>query len=216
MAEIGNFVPPADVGSALYDDDVNGIIRRALRLGRPEEPIAFYGSSSFFFWTRLCEDLGCLDAVNLGFGGGTYATALHYFDRLLMPLKPSRIVLYFGENDISNDGLTAHSTFARFEKLIEKIEASFGKIPVFCLSTKQSPAKWIYADEVRQFNALVAERCASAGHLHFVDVGSSLIGENGKPMSKYYVADRIHITEGAYGLWARILKATPGLLTSGS
>jgi hypothetical protein len=156
-----DFVAPADIGSALYDDDVNAILRRVIRQGRPEQPIAFYGSSSFLYWTRIMEDLGSFDIVNLGFGGGTYASALHYFDRLLLPVGPARIVLYFGENDISNDGLTAASTFARFETLVAKIEASFGALPIFCLSTKQSPAKWIYADEVRAFNALVSEACAA-------------------------------------------------------
>jgi lysophospholipase L1-like esterase len=172
------FAAPADIGSALFDDDVNGILRRVIRQGRPDAPIAFYGSSSFLYWSRICEDLGSMQVVNLGFGGGTYASALHYFDRLLLPLRPARIVLYFGENDISNDGLTAASTFARFERLIAKIEAA----------------------------------CAGREHLTFVDVGSALIGENGRPMSRYFVADRIHITEAAYALWAKILTKTPGLL----
>lgn len=207
-----DFVAPADIGSALYDDDINAILRRVMRHGRPDQPIAFYGSSSFLYWTRIMEDLGSFDIVNLGFGGGTYASALHYFDRLLLPVKPARIVLYFGENDISNDGLTAASVFTRFEGLIAKIEASLGRIPIFCLSTKQSPAKWIYAEEVQAFNVLLQHVCAARDNLTFVDVGSALIGENGKPMSKLYVADRIHITDAAYALWARILKQTPGLL----
>jgi GDSL-like Lipase/Acylhydrolase family len=207
-----NFVAPADIGSALYDDDVNAILRRILRQRRPDQPIAFYGSSSFLYWARICEDLRSFDVVNLGFGGGTYASALHYFDRLLLPLKPARVALYFGENDISNDGLTAASTFARFEMLIARIEASFGLIPIFCLSTKQSPAKWIYSDEVGAFNALVEQACSGKDHMTYVDVGSSLIGENGKPMSKLYVADRIHITDAAYARWAKILTETPGLL----
>jgi lysophospholipase L1-like esterase len=206
------FAAPADIGSALFDDDVNGILRRVIRQGRPDAPIAFYGSSSFLYWSRICEDLGSMQVVNLGFGGGTYASALHYFDRLLLPLRPARIVLYFGENDISNDGLTAASTFARFERLIAKIEASFSPIPIFCLSTKQSPAKWLYADEVCALNVAVEAACAGREHLTFVDVGSALIGENGRPMSRYFVADRIHITEAAYALWAKILTKTPGLL----
>jgi lysophospholipase L1-like esterase len=31
-------------------------------------------------------------------------------------------------------------------------------------------------------------------------------------MGKLYIADRIHITDAAYALWARILKQVPGLL----
>jgi lysophospholipase L1-like esterase len=212
MPDLTTFQPPADVGSTLFDDDVSAIIRRLIRQGRPDNPIAFYGSSSFLFWTRLCEDLGTTRAVNLGFGGGTNATALHYFDRLLLPLRPSKIVLYFGENDISNDGLTGRSTFTRFEALIARIRQSFGAIPVFCLSTKQSPGKWIYADEVNEFNTLVAAACASADNLHYIDICSVLMGENGKPMSRYFIADKVHVNDGGYGLWARILKQTPGLL----
>ncbi|MBD8893672.1 GDSL-type esterase/lipase family protein [Roseibium litorale] len=212
MPQIDMFPPPTEVGSTLYGDDVEAIIRRIVRQGRPEDAIAFYGSSSFLHWTRLCEDLGTTRVVNLGFGGGTYATALHYFDRLLVPLKPARIVLYFGENDISNDGLTAESTYARFKMLIARITASLGKIPVFCLSTKQSPGKWIYAGEVSDLNQRIAAACETIDHLHFVDVGSALIGENGKPMSRYFIADKVHINDGGYAMWARILKSTPGLL----
>jgi lysophospholipase L1-like esterase len=197
--------------SNLYDDDALAALAQLERRGCPAAPIAFYGSSSFRLWRSLAADLSCLRAVNLGFGGGTCASALHYFDRLLAPLNPDKVVLYFGENDISNDGLTGELAFAAYRQLLQRIRTDLPFAKVFALSAKQSPAKWLFSDEVDAFNVLLDRHCQDSGQAQYVDVTSVLLGSNGRPLFRCYESDLIHLNAPGYGAWAAVLTAVPGL-----
>lgn len=203
---------PPSIGTSRYENDIFIILDRLKRIGLPEQPIAFYGSSSFRLWTSMSEDLGSLDVVNLGFGGGTVLSALHYMDRLLTPLNPRKVVLYFGENDIASDGLTGRSAFAHFENLHAKIVQMLPGAEIFVLSIKHSPARWIYAEQFDLFNQLAYDWCTTRDDTTWVDAGTSLLGENKLPMSKYFLPDFIHLNSAGYGAWATALREVPGLL----
>lgn len=203
---------PTPIGTNRFEDDVVGILTRLHRGPIPSHVIAFYGSSSFRLWGTMQQDLQCLDVVNLGFGGGTNLSGRHYLHTLLVPLQPARTVLYFGENDIANDGLTAASTFANLKALVDDIRQALPSSDVFILSTKQSPTRWIYADEVDQYNALTEAWCTQSSQARFINVSQGLIGENGRPMGRYYQSDFIHLNAGGYALWADVLAQYPGLL----
>jgi lysophospholipase L1-like esterase len=206
------FTFPPDIQTARYDDDVNAVLAQIGRRSLPAAPIAFYGSSSFRLWNNMAMDLNSLDVVNLGFGGGTNASGLHYIDTLLTPLKPAKIVLYFGENDISNDGLSANTSFGNFRALHDQIMARLPGTPIFFLSAKQSPTKWIYSDVVEQFNQLAGQYCRDQPSLTYVNVTDVLLGENGRPIGGYYIADGVHLNPTGYARWVEVLRAQPGLL----
>lgn len=110
---------PANIGTSRHENDIIAILARLQRIGLPDNPIAFYGSSSFRIWSSVTEDLGSLDIVNLGFGGGTYLSASHYLHQLLVPLKPGRVVLYFRRKRYCQrrpqgwDGASSPAGFAR-------------------------------------------------------------------------------------------------------
>jgi lysophospholipase L1-like esterase len=146
----------------------------------------------------MLADLNTLDAVNLGFGGGTNASGIHYIDTLLTPLKPAKVVLYFGENDISNDGLCAASTFENIKALLAEIETRLPNIPIFVLSAKQSATRWFYADVVTQYNGLLEEHCSDATNLTYVNVTDALLGEHGRPTGGLYVDDGVHLNLAGY------------------
>lgn len=207
-----DFPFPPDIQTARYDDDVNAVLAQIGRRALPVAPIAFYGSSSFRLWNNMATDLNSLDVVNLGFGGGTNASGLHYIDTLLMPLNPVKIVLYFGENDISNDGLSADTSFRNFRTLYDQIRLRLPDAPIFLLSAKQSPTKWIYSDVVEQFNQLAEQYCRDHPSLTYVNVTDALLGENGRPIGGYYIADGVHLNPTGYSRWVEVLRAQPGLL----
>lgn len=200
-------------GTTLYEDEVLALIAQVHRRTLSSELTAFYGSSSFRMWERMAEDLNELRLANLGFGGGTFASAVYYFERAVAPLKPSKIVLYFGENDISMDGMTAKSTFNDFLRLMKVARKHLGPIPIFCLSVKQSPANWIYSDEVTRLNVMIAHYCSEDANTNYVDVTTCLLGENGRPMGRYFKDDNIHINHRGYAAWADILMSVPNLFT---
>lgn len=202
---------PAPLATNRFEDDVLAILMRLQRGPLPARPIAFYGSSSFRQWSTMLQDLRCLDIVNLGFGGGTNLSGQHYLDTLLLPLNPDRIVLYFGENDIANDGLTGQSTFDNLKSLVGQIRRGLPAAKVFVMGTKQSPARWIYADEVDRYNALTKVWCEDTEAASFIDASNGLTGENGRPMGRYYQSDLIHLNAGGYAVWADMLSKVRGL-----
>lgn len=204
---------PTPLATNRFEDDVVSILMRLQRGPLPARPIAFYGSSSFRLWGTMHQDLQCLDIVNLGFGGGTNLSGRHYLEKLLAPLVADRVILYFGENDIANDGLTGHSTFQNLRALIGDIRQRSPNTKIFVLGTKQSPTRWIYADEVEHYNALTRAWCEQTAEASFVDASAGLMGENKRPMGRYYQSDFIHLNSGGYAIWADILRSVPGLLS---
>ncbi|MGC4410048.1 lysophospholipase (plasmid) [Rhizobium rosettiformans] len=204
---------PVPLATNRFEDDIVAILMRLQRGAIPQQPIAFYGSSSFRLWGTMHQDLQCLDVVNLGFGGGTNLSGRHYLEKLLLPLKPEKIVLYFGENDIANDGLTGQTTFEHMTSLVSDIREGLPAAKVFVLGTKQSPTRWIYADDVERYNVLSKAWCLEQSQVTFIDASFGLIGENGRPMGRYYQPDFIHLNAGGYALWAEVLQRIPGLLS---
>lgn len=202
---------PEDIGTARHEDDVAALLTQRQQRPVPQTPIAFYGSSSFRLWQRMAQDLNSLDVVNLGFGGGTNASGLYHIDTLLTPLRPARIALYFGENDISADGLSAQSTFSHMRSLHQAIRQRLGHVPMFILSAKQSLTKWIYADVVSEYNQLLNIYCQDEASTHYVDVTTVLLGEHGRPIGRYFENDLIHLNAAGYQQWARILRSQQAL-----
>lgn len=199
------FPPP----ETRYDDDIVGICDQLRRRGRDRPALALFGSSSFRLWWRVAEDLESVDLVNLGFGGGTAASALRYFDRLFDTLRPGRLALYFGENDISNEGLTAAAALARVLELRQRLTDTLGPVEVHCLSVKHSPSRWIYRREFNAFNAALAEACAATPQTGFIDVTSPLLGTNGLPIGACYQPDGLHLNAAGYLRWAHVLRSSP-------
>ncbi|MBB4350584.1 GDSL-type esterase/lipase family protein [Aliirhizobium cellulosilyticum] len=204
---------PVSIGTGRHENDIITVLTRLERVGLPANPIAFYGSSSFRIWSSITEDLGSLDVVNLGFGGGTFLSGIHYMDQLLTPLRPSRIALYFGENDIASDGLTAHTTLGHLKDLRERISRVIPQSEVFVLSIKHSPARWIYRQEFDLFNRLASDWCGGRDHTSWIEVGTGLIGENGLPMFRYYLPDLVHMNAAGYAVWSASLKKVLRLLS---
>lgn len=201
-----------DLTTTRYDDDIVAIEQRIRSKTFPANPIAFYGSSSFRLWKGMNADLGSLEIANLGFGGGTNASGIFYFPRVVAPLKPRTIVLYFGENDISNDGLASETAFADFLRLQQLIGTHLPGCRIFVLSAKQSPTKWLYEDVVRDYNARLSAWCAKTDGVTFIDVTAALLGETGRPAFRYYEPDLIHLNGNGYAVWSGILRSIPGLL----
>ncbi len=203
---------PVNIGTSRHENDIITILARLQRIGLPDNPIAFYGSSSFRIWSSVAEDLGSLDIVNLGFGGGTYLSASHYLHQLLVPLKPDRVVLYFGENDIASDGLKAQTTLRHLQDLRDRICRVLPRADVFVLAIKHSPARWIYRHEFDLFNRTARDWCNGRERTTWLDPNAGLIGENSLPMFRYYLPDLVHLNAAGYAVWSEAFRKTSGLL----
>ena len=169
--------------------------------------VLFIGSSSIRMWD-LPKWFPKHSAVNHGFGGSEVSDSLHFFDRIVTPLRPPMIVLYAGDNDIAK-GKTAeivHRDFTSFAKKVQKSLPAESKVAFVAI--KPSIKRWNLAEEMDKANQLIAKDCAADERLEFVDIWKPMLGEDGKPKPELFAKDGLHLNDEGYKLWTSIVNKT--------
>jgi lysophospholipase L1-like esterase len=187
-----------------YEDEVRQLIQRTGQNPvAASHPPVFYGSSSIRLWDTLAEDVGP-GILNLGFGGSTLEACNYFFERIVLPVRPSSLLLYAGDNDLG-DGRTVEQTFASFQSLAAKI-AEPGAIPFGFIAVKPSPARFPIVDRIAKLNGLVRAAIEALPGGYFVDVFPAMLNGNGQPNASLYQPDGLHMSRAGYQLWSNILK----------
>ncbi|MBC8136162.1 MAG: GDSL family lipase [Fibrella sp.] len=198
-----------------YEAEVSVLEAKAAAMPVTPGSVLFYGSSSVRLWETLPADIGPLtgrpgrDVVNLGFGGSTLASCVHYFDRL--PGRVAResppvrsLVFYAGENDLG-DGRSVDTVFDSFVWLHAMVRDRLPGVPFAFISIKPSPARAPVMNRIRAVNDKVRERILERPESLFIDVYSEMLNENGTPRLELWAEDGIHMSRAGYDLWTQIL-----------
>jgi len=169
----------------------------------PADPIVFVGSSSINFW-KTAQYFPQFPVINRGFGGSQASDATHWVKQAVLKYDPSVVVYYEGDNDVSA-GKKAPQIFADMREFAEAVHAELPGAHVVFLSVKPSELRWEQWGEMQKTNALLQEYAAAHYNVHYVDVGSDLLGANGRPIPELFRGDRLHLTEDGYEIWTRIV-----------
>lgn len=188
-----------------FEHDVRALEHAAVHPPPSRERTVFYGSSTFRMWPDLSDAVGITEVVNLGFGGSTFEACRHYFERLVVPQNPGRLVLYCGDNDLAR-GATASDVTAEFTALSEMIHTLLPETDCWFVSIKPSPGRRDVLDEVVRTNAAIAERIRRMPRWSYVDWHRYLVDEDGMPTPALFTADEIHVNEGGYGVLGSLLR----------
>ncbi len=175
----------------------------------PAQPVVFYGSSSFRLWDTVGRDLHLPNALNLGFGGSTLEACAHFFERLVVPHRPSALFLYAGDNDIGN-GALAEEVVEHCRALLYKADLHLPGVPVYMLSIKPSPFRKHQMDEIVRANRGMAQLAAARPDTHFVDVFSAMLRPDGTPDPALFTEDMLHMNGAGYARWIGVLRQTAG------
>ncbi|MDR3693425.1 GDSL-type esterase/lipase family protein [Mucilaginibacter sp.] len=187
-----------------YEDDVKQLEQKAQNLNFVPETL-FYGSSSIRLWSSLNKDFPEYKPLNLGFGGSTLAACVWFFERVMKPYQPKRLVIYAGDNDLG-DGRHPEEVFIFFQEMAVKINARFGNIPVYFISLKPSISRWHMANVFRFTNTLIEKEIKTyATNWHFVDVFNPMLDPAGKPRPELFAFDGLHLSAKGYALWRAII-----------
>jgi lysophospholipase L1-like esterase len=166
--------------------------------------ILFTGSSSIRMW-KLPESFGDLDAINRGFGGSHLADVATLFDRVVLPYKPRRIVLYAGENDIAH-GASPQQVLEAFESFVKQTRAKLGDTPIVFLTLKPSVKRWEMWPQMKQANDLIAAAARSMPGVTLLRVEDVMLGEDGKPDPSIFTKDNLHMNAEGYVRWKNLVE----------
>jgi len=187
-----------------YEDEVKRLENERDKIGYEPETI-FYGSSSIRLWTTLYDDFKEAKPVNLGFGGSTLAACVWFFERLMLPYHPKRLVVYAGDNDLG-DGRSPEELLIFFQELVVKTEKRFGPIPCYFISLKPSLSRWGIVDQFLYANNLIENEIIKCGNnWQFVNIFNLMVDAGGQPKRDLYVKDGLHLSEKGYALWKDLI-----------
>ena len=172
----------------------------------------FTGSSLMegFPITEYCLNEGLPIAYNRGIGGYTTDTFLAAIDTVLLDLKPRKLFLNIGTNDIAvrTDGEDWFDHLSRNErKICEIIRRSLPETTVYLMAYYPVNSQAILAgnpsvpivrtnENIARANAMVAALADEFG-FHYIDVNDGLKDENGELLMDH-TADGIHFDSAAY------------------
>jgi lysophospholipase L1-like esterase len=165
--------------------------------------IFFCGSSTIVRWD-LAKSFPKLPVVNRGFGGSQIADSTHFAPRIILPYRPATIVFYAGDNDLAS-GKSPEKVLAAFRAFAAAVHEKLPGTRILFLSIKPSIARWKIIERVRKANALIEQECKKSDRLAFIDVGTPMLGSDGKPRTELFVNDGLHLSAEGYALWTEVL-----------
>lgn len=165
------------------------------------------GSSSIALWPQLRTCFPEVGAViKRGIGGLRMLDALRHVERLVVRYRPSRVVVYAGENDLA-DGRSVDEVVAATQAFIEVVRARVPRVQVAYVSMKPSPRRRRLVARFRDANARIAAHLARVPGVRFIDVFTPMLGTDGQPRAELFSADGLHLNERGYALWCALIAA---------
>ena len=164
----------------------------------------FVGSSSMRMWKSIHKDLAPLQVIHRGFGGSTMADVLTYIN--FFTRYPSKIVVvYEGDNDLVGP-MTPEQYVEQCRKFVEVMQANGIKREFYFMSVKPSIARWNLWEKVLKSNALLKAWCEGSKNLHYIDVATPMLDDDGRPLPFLFLSDNLHMTAEGYVIWKNTVR----------
>lgn len=187
-------------------DDVQTIKKYDQMFKPPVNPVLFVGSSSIRKWDNLTQVFANYNALNRGIGGAVINDITFYLNEIVFPYQPRQIVLYVGENDLTNENATPDSVLNRTVNLYNLIRTKLPTVPIVYISMKPSPSRDKFKDKAVASNALIKKFLSTEKNTSFVDVYSLMLTRDGKNRPELFVSDMLHMNADGYAIWQKAVK----------
>jgi len=153
-----------------------------------------------------------LAVYNRGIGGDTTDGVLGRLKVSLFDIKPSKVVLMIGTNDIDG-GRNNDEILSNYRQILQQISINLPDAEVFCISIipqnkkfEQSSGLDVDANNIKiqQVNQQIAFLADQFGYC-YVDIYSDLIDENNL-LFENCSDDGLHLNHNGYLIWTAKLK----------
>lgn len=189
---------------APFEKEIRAFEEADRKQAPPRGAVLFVGSSSIRMWKTLEKDFPKLTVINRGFGGSTIRDSIRYADRIVIPHRPERVVLYAGDNDIAQ-GMSPEQVLADFKGFVAAVRGKLSGVRIDFIAIKPSIRRWGMVEQMREANRLVREYARGEEGLGYIDIFTPMLGEDGMPRKELFVEDGLHLNEAGYQLWTRIV-----------
>lgn len=162
--------------------------------------VLFTGSSSIRKWTDIQTRFPQHNIVNMGFGGSHMSDLLYYCKPLIIDLKPIKIFIYEGDNDIAS-GKSPEEVMEDAQELLKRIRTELPHVEIFLISVKPSPKRWRLNEQYGKLNELYKKYASQTAGVEFVNVWDIMLNEKGEPIPDIFVSDNLHLNDKGYDLW---------------
>jgi len=143
--------------------------------------------------------LNCGEWLNRGLGSSHISNIISYLNSTVLIIKPRLIIIYAGENDLSN-GKTIDSVYKDYIKLLTLINQLYPLSKIYIISIKNSPKRKRAWNSFTEFNQLIYELSLVKERITFFNVNDTLDHSN---KSQHYLKDGIHLTSRGYYLFTK-------------
>jgi hypothetical protein len=180
------------------------LVRESEAKALPQEAVLFAGSATIAIWPTE-ELFPEYRTLRRGFGGSQISDSTFFADRLIVPARPSTIVLYAGDNDVFG-GKSAYLTALHFEEFLWKIHFELPNTQIIFVSIRPSISRWSFVDQFREANRLIREVVDRYEFVGYVDIDAITIGPDGMPRKDFFSDDDLHLSAKGYAAWSAALR----------
>jgi len=193
----------ADPDATRFESAMATFARYDARNSFPADATVFVGSSSIVGWDTGDRFPG-MPLINRGFGGSQMSDLVHYVEETVLRYSPRTVVVYEGDNDTSA-GKRSQQLLQDYQEFVEAVLEAQPSTRVVILSIKPSLARWDVWPEMQESNAAIEAYAQMDARVHFVDIGTAMLGADGLPRPELFVGDGLHMTPAGYDVWDEIL-----------
>ncbi len=193
-----------------FETEINAFLRQDAISFPPAGAWLFTGSSTIRKWEQLSTDFSGIRLVHRGFGGSTMEALNYYLRYIVLPYKPSKIVVYEGDNDLAA-GATPEEFIARCDSFISTVHRALPQTKIWFISIKPSPSRRQKLAVQEQTNRMLKKLARQRVNTGFIDITRLMYDRNGKLIGGYFEADSLHVTARCYQVWAGYMKKKLGI-----
>ena len=168
--------------------------------------VVVVGSSSISLWGNLEQQFANRNVVRRGLAGARMSDIARHADRLILPYRPSTVIVYAGDNDIAEQA-QPEMVLAAYADLVRQVRRALPQTRVAFISIKPSPSRAALMPAFERANELVAAFSEGDQRLEYIDVYSRMLDAEGRPRPELFAADALHLNGAGYALWRTELAA---------
>jgi lysophospholipase L1-like esterase len=200
----GQDKPPAEDPAAKWGKTIQEFEDWDRKNSYPSDAVLFVGSSSIKLWPTR-ESFDGLAVINRGFGGSQISEVNYFADRIVLRYAPKVIVFYAGDNDVAA-GKSAERVFDDYREFVKIVHQKLPRTRIIFIAIKPSGRRWSLWPVMAKANRMIEELAGSDDRLMYFDSATPLLADDGRPDTKFFLKDNLHLNADGYRLWTRLLR----------